>query len=108
MSECQRDMMASGKPYPRSCPTCGLGPCQKYEKGDYPTNFPEEAKKPVNQNISDKELAAQYRDELARALQPVTEIFDRAKAQGLILGFGYQLDVLGRNIVQQITVARHY
>lgn len=62
----------------------------------------------MNENVSDKELAAQYRDEIARALQPVTEILDRAKSQGLILGFSVGLDVLGRNIVQQITVARHY
>lgn len=58
--------------------------------------------------MADRELAAQYRDELARSLQPVLEVLDRAKAQGLILGFNIQPDVIGRNAVQQITVARHY
>jgi hypothetical protein len=29
MSECQKEMMAAGKAYPRSCPACGLGPCSK-------------------------------------------------------------------------------
>lgn len=29
---CQRKMMQSGKPYPRSCPRCGLGPCPFYGK----------------------------------------------------------------------------
>lgn len=28
-SECQQEMMAAGGAYPRSCPTCGLGPCSK-------------------------------------------------------------------------------
>lgn len=28
-SSCQAEMMVAGVPYPRTCPTCGLGPCQK-------------------------------------------------------------------------------
>lgn len=25
---CQRELLAAGKPYPRTCQRCGLGPCQ--------------------------------------------------------------------------------
>jgi hypothetical protein len=26
--ECNKSAQAAGKPYPRTCPLCGLGPCQ--------------------------------------------------------------------------------
>lgn len=29
MAECQQVLMNEGKPYPRTCALCGLGPCQK-------------------------------------------------------------------------------
>lgn len=29
MSDCQKELKAAGTPYPRTCPTCGLGPCAK-------------------------------------------------------------------------------
>ena len=29
MVKAQCELMAEGKPYPRSCPVCGLGPCQR-------------------------------------------------------------------------------
>lgn len=32
MSQCQQDLRNAGKPYPRTCLLCGLGPCQKYPK----------------------------------------------------------------------------
>ena len=27
MSDCQKELKAAGKSYPRTCPKCGLGPC---------------------------------------------------------------------------------
>lgn len=29
---CQRELLAAGKPYPRTCSVCGLGPCQTHQK----------------------------------------------------------------------------
>ena len=29
MSICQREERAAGRPYPRTCPTCKLGPCSR-------------------------------------------------------------------------------
>lgn len=57
---------------------------------------------------ADTELAAQYRDEVTRALQPVLEVLDRAKAQGLVVGFNIKQDPIGRNIIDFIQVVRHY
>jgi len=34
--------MAQGRPYPRTCPECGLGPCRYYE-----TPVPEPLRKPL-------------------------------------------------------------
>lgn len=59
-------------------------------------------------NMSDKELAAQYRDEMTRALAPVVEILDRAKVNGLIVGFNIKQDPVGRNVIDFIQVIRHY
>ena len=43
---CQRDQMASGRPYQRSCDDCGLGPCKKYGPYEYPAGcYPEKIKK---------------------------------------------------------------
>lgn len=58
--------------------------------------------------ISDRELAAQYRDEMTRALQPVLEVLDRSRANGLIVGFNIKQDPIGRNIIDFIQVVRHY
>ena len=33
MAECQKDLMQQGKPYPRTCAKCGLGPCKVYGAG---------------------------------------------------------------------------
>lgn len=30
---CQRELLAAGKPYPRTCAICGLGPCNRATKG---------------------------------------------------------------------------
>ena len=30
MTICQREEREAGRAYPRTCPTCRLGPCQKY------------------------------------------------------------------------------
>lgn len=30
---CNEDLEAQGKPYPRTCSDCGLGPCKKHAKG---------------------------------------------------------------------------
>lgn len=57
---------------------------------------------------ADTELAAQYRDEVTRALQPVLEVLDRAKEQGLVVGFNIKQDPIGRNIIDFIQVVRHY
>lgn len=29
-TQCQRDLQAAGKPYPRTCAICGLGPCKRH------------------------------------------------------------------------------
>ena len=29
MSDCQQELRAAGKPYPRTCQLCGLGPCKE-------------------------------------------------------------------------------
>lgn len=34
MTECQQDLRAEGKPYPRTCQLCGLGPCKKHPTPD--------------------------------------------------------------------------
>ncbi len=34
MSECQKKLINEGKPYPRTCPVCGLGPCQELSPSD--------------------------------------------------------------------------
>ena len=58
--------------------------------------------------LSDKERAAQYRDEMSRALSAVIDILDRAKQHGLVIGFNIGLDPVGRNQLQSLTVVRHY
>lgn len=36
MSECQQDLKAAGKSYPRTCQKCGLGPCRDHLTSTYP------------------------------------------------------------------------
>jgi hypothetical protein len=36
MTECQQELRAAGRPYPRTCPICGLGPCQRRPKPQVP------------------------------------------------------------------------
>lgn len=59
--------------------------------------------------ISDKELANQYRQELATALQSVAEVMDRAKAQGFTLAWqGTSLLPSGKTEFVGLTVARYF
>lgn len=47
MSECQKDLMAKGGAYPRSCARCGLGPCAKGYPKDYIGKPPHPTSSPV-------------------------------------------------------------
>lgn len=38
MSECQEEMKQSGGAYPRTCPTCGLGPCTRHRVIENPAD----------------------------------------------------------------------
>ncbi len=35
---CQKELMAAGSPYPRTCSDCGLGPCKRYNSKWTPDN----------------------------------------------------------------------
>ena len=36
MSDCQQKLREAGKPYPRTCERCGLGPCIRPQDADLP------------------------------------------------------------------------
>lgn len=59
--------------------------------------------------VSDKELAAQYKEEMTLALQNVMEILGRARKQGLIVNFSLGIYQFGRDVIggNGITVARY-
>jgi hypothetical protein len=44
-SQCTRLAQAAGQPYPRTCPTCGLGPCRQGPAG-LPPNMPSAVQPP--------------------------------------------------------------
>lgn len=59
--------------------------------------------------MSDTELAAQYKHDMTLALQAVTLIMDRARAQGLIIGFvNIGMTQSGKYEAGGITVARYF
>lgn len=55
---------------------------------------------------NDVAAAQTVRDELAPLLKAVCDIFDRAKAQGLIVSFNIATDQYGRTKVNDVSVVR--
>ncbi len=55
---------------------------------------------------TDVDLAASYRAELTRALSPIAEILDRAKADGLSISFSVAPDQYGRFVLKEISVVK--
>lgn len=57
MSNCQHELMAAGKPYPRSCQTCGLfGQCHKripnpFQKQESQVNYEAEIQKLTDRGL---------------------------------------------------------
>lgn len=61
------------------------------------------------EHSSDTELAVQYKHDMTLALQAVTLIMDRARAQGLIVGFvNIGMTQSGKYEAGGITVARYF
>ena len=43
MGICQREEREAGRSYPRTCPTCKLGPCQRSAAKPQPSHDPSDA-----------------------------------------------------------------
>jgi len=64
---------------------------------------------PTTTASGDAELAAQYKHEMTLALQAVTLIMDRARAQGLIVTFSnINMSQSGKFEAGPVMVARYY
>lgn len=74
MTECNKDLMTAGKPNPRTCEVCGLGPCRVYPVSTLAT--PEKPAPPAIDPTSYREGAKamqRYAKEAALSLQQMCE-----------------------------------
>jgi hypothetical protein len=56
---------------------------------------------------SDIELAKEIRADFAIAIVPVCEILDRAIQAGFVINFTVGPNVLGRQVLKDLTIAKH-
>jgi len=56
----------------------------------------------------DSEAAADFRRRIQEALAPILDIMNEAARENFVVGFNVGRDAVGRCVVTDVTVARHY
>jgi hypothetical protein len=74
---CQKDLMALGKPYPRTCQDCGLGPCKNIVATPVALQLAKDLDR-VGAHLSAAELRRLYavNGQLLDACKTIVEAFD--------------------------------
>ena len=58
--------------------------------------------------LSDADIAADLKRRMVDAFQPILAICDEAKSKGFVIGYGSGEGPLGKQVITQLIVARHY